>query len=183
MSRRGVDGQGRAGQGRGFAPSRADGRSDRRVIFDLAQAATPDTVFTYDELITALSEGLDVEVGRDRVYRAVAQGNKTLLRQRERYLLVVPDVGYKVLRAAEHLPVALNKKSTAETYMRRGAELIDHVKVSELDPEMRKAVEGHRLMFAGIIGAIKHSQQRHEKAESLIDELKQRVDRLEGQAS
>lgn len=166
-----------------FAPSRPDGRSDRRVVFELAQDAGPDTTFRFDELIAALSDGLDEEVPRQRVYRAVTQGNKTLLKQRHRYLYNVPDVGYKVLRADEHLPVALKKKDSAESVMRRGAELLDHVNVGDLDPDMRKAVEGNRLMFAGIIGAIKHSQQRHDRAESLIDELKQRVDQLEGQRS
>jgi hypothetical protein len=164
-----------------FTPSRPDGRSDRRVVFDLVQDAAPDTTFTYEDLVAALSAGLDDEIPRQRVYRAVAQGNRTLLRERERYLQVVTDVGYKVLRADEHLPVALNKKNTAESYMRRGAELLDHVKLAELSPDLRKAVEGNRLMFAGILGAIKHSERRHEHAESLIAELKGRIDRLEGQ--
>jgi hypothetical protein len=163
-----------------FKASRDDGRSDRRVVFELVQNAEPDTMFGYDELISALSEGLDDDIRRERVYRAVAQGNKALLRNRSRYLQVVPGRGYKVLRADEHLPVALKKKDSAESVMRRGAELLDHVKLGELDPDMRKTVEGNRLMFAGIIGALKHSEQRHDRAESLIEELKSRVQRLEG---
>lgn len=162
-----------------FSPSRPDGRSDRRVVVELVADGEPDTTFTYAELIEALSEGLDEPVARPRVYRAVKQANKTLLRERKRYLQVVPNTGYKMLRAEEHLPVALNKKNTAETYMRRGAELLDHVQLGELSADMRKAVEGNRLMFAGLIGAIQHSAQRHAKSEALIADLQQRVDKLE----
>lgn len=162
-----------------FTPSRPDGRSDRRVIFEHAKDAAPETTFTYEILEAALSVGLDEPVARDRVYRAVAQANKTLLRESKRYLSVVRGTGYRVISADEHLPVALNKKDSAEKYLRRGAELLDHVRIGELTPEMRMAVEGNRLMFAGVISAIQQSARRHDRAEALITDLASRVERLE----
>lgn len=162
-----------------FAPSRSDGRSDRRVVFELVADADPDTVFKYEDLIAALSEGLDDEVTRDRVYRAVAQGNKTLLRERKRYLQVVADVGYRVIPTSEQLPVALIKKDRAQQYLRKGIDLLRNARLDELDAAHRTLHEGQLLILAGLHQAVQESDQRHAKSEALISDLQQRVDKLE----
>jgi hypothetical protein len=166
---------------RPFTPSRADGRSDRLVIFDLATDAEPDTIFKYEDLIDALSEGLPDEdkVQRDRVYRAVAAGNQTLLRERKRYLQVVPDVGYRVIHTSEQLPVALIKKDRAQTYLEKGIELLRYADLSELTAAQRQLHEGQLLIMAGLHQAVRASDQRHARSEQLIAELIKRVDRLE----
>lgn len=162
-----------------FAPSRADGRSDRRVVFELVADAEPDTVFKYEELIEALSEGLDEPITRDRVYRAVGAGNKTLLRERKRYLQVVADVGYRVIPTSEQLPVALIKKDRAQTYLSKGIELLRNARLDELDAAQRTLHEGQLLILAGLHQAVRESDQRHAKSEALISDLQQRVDKLE----
>lgn len=162
-----------------FRPSRPDGRSDRRVVFELVADAEPDTTFTYDMLVAALSEGLDVEVTRDRVYRAVAAGNRTLLRERKRYLQVVPNEGYRIIYTSEQLPVALLKKDRAQAYLSRGIELLRHAKLNELDKAQRILHEGQLLILAGLHQAMRESDQRHARSEELIAELRRRVDRLE----
>jgi hypothetical protein len=163
----------------GFTPSRADGRSDRRVVFEMVQHADPDTTFTYQKLTDALQEGLDQPVGRDRVYRAVGSANRTLLREQKRYLSVVPDIGYRVISASEHLPVALIKKDKAQGYLRRGIELLRNARVDELDPTQRTLHEGQLLILGGLYQATRESARRHDKSEALIAELAARVDRLE----
>lgn len=162
-----------------FTPVRADGRSDRQVIFELTRAAPPETTFTYQQMVDALSEGLDTPVDRDRVYRAVAQANKTLLREEKRYLNVVKNVGYRVINAGEHLPVALIKKDRAQTYLKRGIDLLRNVRIDELDPTQRTLHEGQLLILGGLYRATQESARRHDKAEALIEDLKNRVERLE----
>jgi hypothetical protein len=163
-----------------FSPSRDDGRSDRRVVFELVADAAPDTTFTYDVLVEALSEGLDgVEITRDRVYRAVAAGNKTLLRERKRYLHVRVGVGYRVIHTSEQLPVALIKKDRAQSYLSKGIELLRHAKLDELDAAQRTLHEGQLLILAGLHQAMHESDQRHTRSEELIAELLRRVNRLE----
>ncbi len=186
MARSGRAWRGSARPGTAFAPSRSDGRSDRRVVFELVQDAEPDTVFKYQELIDALSDGLDDEVTRDRVYRAVAQGNKTLLRERKRYLQVVADVGYRVIPTSEQLPVALIKKDRAQSYLSKGIELLRNARLDELDAAQRTLHEGQLLILAGLHQAVRESDQRHAKTEALVaelqktsSELQQRVDKLE----
>jgi hypothetical protein len=166
-----------------FTPSRPDGRSDRRVVFELVADAKPDTTFTYATLVDALSEGLDVEIARDRVYRAVAAGNKTLLQERKRYLQVVPNIGYRIIHTSEQLPVALLKKDRAQTYLSKGIEVLRHAKLDELDAAQRTLHEGQLLILAGLHQAMQESDRRHARSEELIAELRRRMDRLEGNKS
>lgn len=163
-----------------FTASRADGRSDRQVIYDLTSDAEPDTVFTYTELIDALSDGLDEPVARERVYRAVAAANMTLLREQRRYLQVVKDTGYKVLRSDEHLPAALGKKDMAQTYLRKGIELLRNARLDELTEAQRTLHEGQLMVLGGVYQAVKSSERRHDQQEKVIEELRRRIDRLEG---
>jgi hypothetical protein len=168
---------------RPFAPSRPDGRSDRQVIFDLARDAEPDTGFTFDQLTAALSEGLASEVDRSRVYRAVADGNRTLLRERKRYLNNVPGVGYRVIYTSEAVSVALNKKGRAEAFLQRGLAVLKNARLDELDPAQRTLHEGQLLIMAGLYEATRQSERRHSRSEALIAELIERVDKIEGAAS
>lgn len=162
-----------------FTPSRPDGRSDRQVVFDLVQDADPDTTFTHDELIDALSADLDVKVDRTRVYRAVRDGNTTLLRERKRYLQNVPGKGYRVIYTSEAVAVALDKKGRAESFLARGLAVLKNARLDELDPAQRVLHEGQLLIMAGLHEATQQSERRHARSEELIAELMTRVERVE----
>lgn len=177
---------------RPFRTTRSDGRSDRRVIYELVQDAEVETVFSYEELISALQVGLPkgTMVDRDRVYRAVASANRTFLRERKRYLEVVENVGYRVIRADEQLPVSLKKKDRAQGYLQRGIELLRHVRLEELTEAQRTLHEGQLMIMSGLYHAIQESTRRHDRAESLIEDLlksnrdiQDRLDRLESGSS
>lgn len=170
-----------------FTPSRDDGRSDRQVIYDLVHDSDPGDTFTYPALTEALNEGLDQPVDRGRVYRAVAQANKTLLREHSRYLGVVENVGYRIIRADEHLPVSLQKKDRAQTHLKRGIELLRHARLDELTEAQRTLHEGQLMILSGIHHAVEDSARRHDRTESLIEdilksnrEIEERLERLEG---
>lgn len=163
-----------------FAPSRADGRSDRRVIYELVQDAAPGDMFSYETLTEALEEGLDEPVSRTRSQAAVRAANQTLLRERRRYLAVVVNVGYRIIGADEHLPVALGKKDRAQTYLKCGIELLEHVRLDELTGPQRALHEGQLMILGGLYHATVESFRRHDKSERLIADLTRRVDTLEG---
>ena len=162
-----------------FLPSRPDGRSDRRVVFDLVEDADPDTTFTHDELIEALSADLDVDIERPRVYRAVRDGNTTLLRERKRYLSVVRGEGYRVIHTSEAVAVALDKKGRAESFLARGIAVLKNARMDELDPAQRVLHEGQLLIMAGLHEATQRSERRHARSEELIADLTTRVERVE----
>lgn len=169
-----------------FKPSRPDGRSDRQVVYDLTADAEPGTTYSYRELGDALSQGLTEQIPRRRIYSAVAQANRTLLKEHSRYLGVVENVGYRVIRADEHLPVSLQKKDRAQSHLKRGIELLRHARLDELTEAQRTIHEGQLMILSGIYHAVEDSHKRHDRAESLIEdllksnrELEDRLDRLE----
>src|SRR5690349_6602196 len=100
--------------------SRKDGRSDGQVIYDLAVQLKPNDVLTFDVLLEELQKDTPVEFDRNRVYGAVKNANRRLLKKENRYLSVIRSVGYKLITADEHLGIALAKKQTAQKYMQTG---------------------------------------------------------------
>ncbi len=163
-----------------FRTVRADGRSDRRVIVDLVSGSPAGTQFDYEKLTAALQAGLDDPVDRARIYRAVAQANRTLLEEDQRYLQVVKNQGYRLLHGSDHLPAALVKKDMAQGYIRRGVELLRGARLDELTEAQRVLHQGQLMILAGVHQAMQDSQRRHDRQEQVIDELRQRVERLEG---
>ena len=157
-----------------FTPSRDDGRSDRQVIYDLVHNNVADfagPIWTYNELRDALQDGVEKPIDRPRIYAAVRQANSTLLREHSRYLGVVENVGYRMLRADEHLPVSLQKKDRAQTHLRRGIELLKHARLDELTEAQRTLHEGQLMILSGIYHAVEDSHKRHDRTESLIEDL------------
>lgn len=162
-----------------FQPSRPDGRSDRQVILDLTQDAEPETLFPYAQLIAALEDGLDVEVTQDRVTGAARAANHTLLRERKRYLRAVRNTGLRVIRADEHLAVALDKKASAAMKIRQGINILRHVREDELDPVQRQLARGQLMILDGVYSAVQETQRRQARQEKVIADLSRRVERLE----
>jgi hypothetical protein len=157
-----------------FEPTRPDGRSDRQVIYELAADAAPGTVFKYDELVDELAADLDVEVDRRRVYRAVTNANGTLLREKQRYLRVVKDVGYRVLHAEEHLPAAIDRKQSAVAKLKQGMELLRHAKMDELTEAQRVLHQGQLMIISGLYDAVKESHRRQNRQDQVIKEIRER---------
>jgi len=156
-----------------FHPSRSDGRSDRRVVFELVQDAEPETLFPFEELMAALQDGLDAPVRRDRVYRAVSAGNKTLQRERKRTLAPVQGVGYRIARADEHLSLAIIKKSRAETQIKDGIELLRNVRLDEL-PEPHKTLHvGQLMLLDGVYRMTKATEKRQERQDKVLAAMRE----------
>lgn len=163
-----------------FKASREDGKSDRVVIYDAVSHAAPETFYSYDDLIKVLGRGLKVSADKMRVYRAVAAANKTLLREDRRYLSVVRNEGYRIVRADEHLDIALTKKDQAQSYLRKGMDLLKHARLDELTEIQRTLHEGQLMILAGVYRAVVDSERRHDRQEQIIDGLTRRVDKLDG---
>lgn len=165
-----------------FRPIREDGRSNRRVIFELVRGAEPETLFSYDDLTAALNAGLPPDragLERKHIYQAVRLANKDLLREEKRYLQVVEGRGYKVCRASEHLPVALQKKRTAEHYFQHGIEVLRHVRMDELDDNQRRLHEGQLMILSGLYESVRVADVQRQRQEGVIQEILGRMKRIE----
>lgn len=163
-----------------FTPSRSDGRSDKRVVYELVEDAQPEDKFTYQQLEEALEDGLDnPEISKSRIYRAVATANKQLLREKRRLLAVVKGEGYRMVRANEHVSYSLIRKGKAERQLAAGVHLLQRVRFDELSETEQQLAEGTLLVFDGFYRAIKSSENRHDKQEDTISALTKRVEELE----
>lgn len=163
-----------------FQPSRADGRSDRTVVYDLVKDAAPDTLFGYDVLTEALQDGLDDAVSHQRTLAAVRQARRDMLHKQQRLLRVVRGRGVRVGRSDEMLPAALEEKATAADRFKRGVDILRNTRLDELDEPMRNIVGGQLLVMDGFYQAIRASDRRQARVEKTIGDLLRRVQRLEG---
>lgn len=162
-----------------FEPSRADGRSDRQVVYDLVTTEPPGTVFSYAELHDALNTGLGKKVKRERVYGAIANTNQKLLKDDQRYLVNVENVGYRMIRADEHVPVSVAKRDRARNNLKRGVELLRHARLDELSEAQRILHEGQLMILSSIHDAVQESARRHDRAEAIIEHLLKRQEEQE----
>lgn len=159
-----------------FVSSREDGRSDRQVVYELSLDMEPGATLGYPEILAALAEHLpDVEadVPRERAHRAVAAANKTLLRERKRYLSVVRGVGYRMIQAEEHLGVALTKKDRAQSYLQKGISLLRNARLDELTEAQRTLHEGQLMIIGGLYQAVEASERRHAQQDRAISEMRE----------
>lgn len=162
-----------------FQTTRDDGRSDRQVIVQLVHAAEPETAYTFKELAAALDVGSSTRATRPKVYAAVNAANRELLKTYNRYLRVVRNVGYRVIRADEHVETSLAKRDSAEKQFRRGLEILKHARMDELTPTQRALHEGQLMIMSGIYQAVREGKRRQDKQDGMIADLSARVQKLE----
>lgn len=163
-----------------FEVSRADGRSDRQVVLDMAEGLDPGALLSYAELIEELQSGRDGEMDRHKAASAVRSANHALLSERQRYLRNVRGVGYRVCRADEHLPVAIDKKRTATRRLKESVGILRHTRLDELTSEQRALHQGQLLIASALVQHATEANRRLNATERAIAGLTARVDSLEG---
>lgn len=162
-----------------FTTERDDGRADRRVVADLAADLEPDDILSYDDLITALSDGVEVEVTKERAGRAVRDANPLLLKEQSRAMAPVRGVGYRIARAAHHQELALARRDRADVQMRKGLELLHNVRWDEMHVEQQLAHRGTLMVLDAVARQLRDEQARADTIEGLVRDLLGRVDKLE----
>lgn len=162
-----------------FEPSRSDGRSDKEVVFGLVAEAEPDTVFTYDELIDELGKGLALKPPKHRAYMAVSQANKRLLVDRKKMLRVIRNVGYRMIRADEHHLVAASRKQRAQRQIKTAISVLENTELGELPAAQRSLHQLQLMAIQHVWTAMKTTQKKQAMQEQVINELSDRIGRLE----
>jgi hypothetical protein len=171
-----------------FKTGRSDGRSDGRVLAELVQDAPPETVFTYDDLQSALQAGLPSEslVSRARIYKAIKAANKILLDHHHRDLGVVVNVGYRILKPEEHAPTAMGRYRKGENQIKAGVLILRGADLNTMNPRDRQIHDGTMMIMSGIVSALQQSTRDIRRIDRIVDtvahgqeDLAQRVARLE----
>lgn len=159
---------------------RDDGRTDRDILWAMLESCEPGQIYEMEALQEILAEGLDGDyVPKHKVYHAVRMVNDDLLPMRKRVLRSVRGKGYMVARAHEHAVLAQQRERRAKRQVEHAYNVVTHVKEGELTPEQLKIHNATLILVANLYGMICDGQKKQERAESLIDQLLKRVDRLE----
>jgi len=162
-----------------------------RVIYDLlVETATGDTL-RYDAMGKALH--LDPYKDRHAIQMAVRRAAREHERQDRRALEPVPNIGYRVVEPPEHLTLARKHSVKSGRSLERARSKVTNIDLTGLDPEVRQAVEwtAQALMMVAdysrrldirqrnLEQAVNAGQERQDRSESEIAELRARLDRLE----
>jgi hypothetical protein len=163
---------------RAFASQRADGRSAADVLLQYVKPGSPGQTFTYAELASALSAGANRSYDRGDVQRVVQVGYRRLLREQQRTLVCVRDVGYRIAPAHEHRTVALEKKRRSDVQLHKGLQVLRHVAWEDLDPTQRHIHEGTLMVVSALWENQRALERRQADVERAIAGLAARVDAI-----
>lgn len=162
-----------------------------RYIYDELVKLNVDDVLTY----TAIADTLELDAKKDRhkIQMAVRRAAKEYLEVDKRALDAVPNVGYRVVEASEHLVLAQRFQRKSNRALVAGKSRVVNVDMKALDPEARKAFEVVAIAFSQMLDfqrrmdvrqkqleeAVDTIAHQHERSQSEIDALKERLGRLE----
>ena len=146
--------------------TRTNGKSNGEVIVEFVHSATPETTFSYDELRAELQKDTRQKYDNSAVCAVVRQANLTLLRDHQRELRNVRNVGFRLVPAKEHMDLAKIRNGKADRQIRRALDSLQHVRWDEMDENSRRAHEGQLLLTAAIYAhtaALRKRQSEHER--------------------
>lgn len=158
-----------------FSPKRPDGRAEWRVLYDhIIASMKPDDTITYKELGKLLST-------RDRphIHRVMGQAKRKLWATASRSMMVVPNVGYRMLRAEEHEAQAKGYQIRGRRSLGTAVSVIRATDLSELTAQQRNwtlQVQAGLVMMAQAVDALAKKQAQHD---DLIKELQDRMTSVE----
>ena len=156
-----------------FKPSRPDGRSDRRVVYELVRTAKPGTTFTYQDLIDVLQPGVGEPIDKNRAQTAARSADRTLGQMEKRRLIVVPGVGYRVMFAKEHVGRATDYQHRAARQIDKALDTLEDTRLDELTDDQRTNHQNKQIRLAGVKVHLDSQKRRRDRVDRVIDSLVQ----------
>lgn len=148
-----------------------------RTVYGLLCATATGDVLTYEAIGAAL--GLDPDSNRHAVQMAVRRAAKEHEENDRRAIEAVPNEGYRVVEAPEHLRLARGQQKRAGKALARGQSKVVHVDLSGMEPETRRAFEVVARAFAMQMDFNRRFDVRQAKLEETITSMSERTERTE----
>jgi hypothetical protein len=142
------------------------------VLYELFQRVD---LVTYEQAGEAL--GLHPEEDRKIIRDAMRQLRKKLLAKDGRALRAVTNVGYRVAASNEHVTLARERKKRAGIQMTDGLDILTGTDLAGLSYEAKELVLAERANFARAVDYIRSMEQRQQRTEAAVEEIKGQVDR------
>jgi hypothetical protein len=151
-----------------FAIMRKDGRSNAQVIIDTVKDGKPGTLYGYEYLAQALSDGAPHRYTVNDVRAIVARMDQRLLKEHQRALHCVRGKGYRLALAGEHMALATVRKRRADVQFMKGLNTLRNVRWDEMDENTRQAHQGHLMISEALAANQQALDRRLREVERLI---------------
>ena len=162
-----------------------------KLIYDILLKRNVGDTITYAEMAEVLE--LDADADRHAIQMAVRRAAKEYESADLRALDSVPNEGYRIVEPTEHMRLARKQQKKSHKALQRGHSKVVHVDLSGLDPDSRKAFEVVAQAFAmqmdfnrrmdirqkRLEQSIASVNEKHDRSAEEIEELKERLARLE----
>jgi hypothetical protein len=132
-------------------------------VYDLLDGQDPGTVITYEQMGAAL-EGFD----RNRDRGAISKASARLLRNNQRATEAVPNVGYRIVEAEEHLRLAASKQRQARRTVGRGRKFALHFRRDEVSAEVASRLDAVESTMARQEDMLRRLDKRTARTEELL---------------
>jgi hypothetical protein len=155
-----------------FATRSPDGRTQPQIILDHIRAASlrPGDLITYETLHEILDRG-DSEDERHAVRGAARAASRRLLTADGHCLVSVPDVGYRITEAAEHLRLGKDREKRGSRQFQQAITIYDGTPLDELTPAQRELHQNTSMLAKAAFAAISDHERRIRRVERLIGGL------------
>jgi hypothetical protein len=165
-------------EGRVMSPFQPIGDVARwQAVYALLRATKTGDILTYEAIGEALE--LDSKLERHAIQMAVRRAAKEHEEADKRAIEAVPNKGYRVVEAPEHLRLARGHHRRASKSLVRGQSKVANVDWAALEPEVRRAFEVVGAAFAAQIEFNKRFDVRQERLEKAFEDITARTDRTE----
>lgn len=164
-----------------------------KTAYEVLTRHVAGDIVTYVEL----GEALDLDPGKDRhtIQMALRRAAKEFEEHDLHALDSIPNTGYRIVEPPEHLTLARGQQKRSSKALMRGQSNVVNVDFTGMDPEIRKAFEVTAHAFGSMIDmqrrmykrqsdietALTETGKRQDRSEEEVQELKDRLARLEQQ--
>lgn len=152
-------------------------QSRRQMVLEVLRAHQVGDVVLYSELGAVMA--LDPDVDRDRIQGAVNAARREYLHVDGRALDAVPNEGYRIVVADEHVRLARKKQRRAVRATAAGRDLVVKVDRNELSPEMRLVAEATGRALDMQLAYIRRLDVRQKRLEETLELVSTRQERSE----
>lgn len=163
-----------------MSPFRPSGERARwRILYELLLGLEVEDVIEYETMGDAIN--LDPDKQRHQIQMAVQRAGREYLEVDKRALEVIPNVGYRIVRAPEHLRLADKHQRKAGRSLQRGHSTVVNVDFNLIDGETRRAFEVVGRAFAMQMDFNRRMAYRQGQTEKALRDVTNRTERTDAE--
>lgn len=112
-----------------------------------------------------------------RIIQASArEASKRLLREDDKAIEAVPNKGYRIVTAEEHIRLAKSQEKRSRRALVKGHATVTHVDVNGLSPEAQRIMHATGQGFARVLDMMRATERNVKRVERAQEALELRVD-------